>query len=142
MFGKSIKAILTTGILAAGIATSTTGAANAGSNFNLHVGGGHGIGTFIGHGGSYGFKRSHGYKNRYGYKRHHGFKKSKQAHRRGCSPRHALHKAYNIGLNQPHVKRVNHKKIVVVGYNRGHLAKVVFKRKGHGCKVIKTSGLY
>lgn len=126
MFVNSIKTFLAVGIVAAGAAVSTTTTANAGSSFGVYIGNGYGSG--INHG-----SRKH---------RNHGYKKSGYGHRRGCGPRRALNKAYHAGLARPHIARINHKKIVVVGYSRGHHAKVVFKRKGHSCKVIKTRGLY
>lgn len=132
MFVNSIKTFLAVGIVAAGAAVSTPLTANAGNSFGIYIGNGHGSGINYGH-------RSHGY---HGKHRGHGFKSSGYKKHRGCGPRRALNKAYRVGVNRPHIARINHKKIVVVGYSRGHHAKVVFKRKGHGCKVIKTRGLY
>ena len=132
MFVNSIKTFLAVGIVAAGAAVSTTSTANAGSNFGVYIGNGYGSGIHYG-------SRKH---RNHGYHRGHGYKKHSYGHRRGCGPRKALNKAYRVGLVRPHIARINHKKIVVVGYSRGHHAKVVFKRKGYGCKVIKTRGLY
>ena len=123
MFMKSIKTFLAVGVVAAGAAVSTTGAANAGGNFSLYIGNGYGGGIHYGNG-----YRRHSYGHRH--------------HRRGCGPRRALNKAYRIGVNRPHISRINHRKIAVVGYNHGFPAKVVFKRTHRGCKVIKTRGLY
>lgn len=137
MFVNSIKTFLAVGIVAAGAAFSTTSTANAGSSFGVYIGNGHGSGINYGHRsqGYYGAPRKHGYKRK-AHKRH-GF-----IGHRGCDPRSALNKAYRVGVNRPHIARINQNKIVVVGYNRGHHAQVVFKRKGQGCKVIKTRGLY
>ena len=124
MFVNSFKSILAVAVVAAGAAFSTTGSANAGSNFGVYIGGGHG-GVYVGSGyGNYGY---HG-----GHRRHRGH----------CGPRRALNKAWNMGVNRPHIKRVGGKRIVVVGYNRGHRAKVVFKRHSRHCRVLKTRGLY
>lgn len=131
MFVNSIKTFLAVGIVAVGAAVTTTGTANAGSSFGVYIGSGHGNGVYYGNRK----QRNHG------YNRGHGYKKSGYGHRRGCNPRRALNKAYRVGVNRPHIARINHKKIVVVGYNYGHPAKVVFKRKGHGCKILKTRGL-
>lgn len=131
MFINSIKTFLAVGIVAAGAAVSTTSTANAGSSFGIYIGNGHG-------GGIQYNNRKH---RNHGYNRGHGYKRQGYVQRRGCAPRRALNKAYRIGLNRPHIARINHRKIVVVGYNYGHPAKVVFKRKGHGCKIIKTRGL-
>jgi predicted NBD/HSP70 family sugar kinase len=134
MFVKSIKTFLAVGIVAAGAAVSTTGTANAGSSFGIYIGNGYGSGIHYNNRKH----RNHGYNGGHGYRHYgHGY-----GHRRGCGPRRALNKAYRVGLNRPHIARINHRKIVVVGYNYGHPAKVVFKRKGHGCKIIKTRGLY
>lgn len=124
MFNKSIKSILAAAILATGAAVSTTTTANAGGSFGVYIGSGHGSGI-------------HYQKPRV---RHH-YRKKRHTSRRACAPRRALNKAYRIGVNRPHIARINHKRIVVVGYNYGHPAKVVFKRKGHGCKIIATRGL-
>ena len=132
MFVNSIKTFLAVGIVAAGAAVSTTSTANADSSFGIYIGNGYGNGIH------YGSRKHHNH----GYNRGHGYKQSRYGHRRGCGPRRALNKAYRVGVNRPHIARINHKKIVVVGYNYGHPAKVVFKRKGHGCKIIKTRGLY
>ena len=132
MFVNSIKTFLAVGIVAAGAAVSTTGTANAGSSFGIYIGNGYGNGIHYG-------KRKH---HNHGYHHGHSYKRQGYTKSRKCGPQRALNKAYRIGVNHPHIARINHKKIVVVGYNRGHSAKVVFKRKGHGCKVIKTRGLY
>lgn len=135
MFIKSIKTILAAGIVATGAAVATvttTTTANAGSNFSLFIGNGHGGGVH--------YKKRH--KSQKHYRRGHGYKRNGYSQRgRGCGPRRALNTAYRVGVNRPHVARINNKRIVVVGYNRGHPAKVVFKRSGHGCKIIKARGL-
>ena len=124
MFGRSIKTILAAGILATGMAVSATGATHAASDFNIYVGSGYGDNSHFGSGHA-------------GFHSKKGFKKSKFRFKRKCGPRRALKKAYSIGLKKPHIKRIGHQKISVVGHNRGHLAKVVFLRTKHGCKVIK-----
>lgn len=130
MFVKSAKSILAVAVVAAGAAFATTGIANAGSSFGVYIGGGHG-GYHGGHGGAY----YGGYGPGYGY--HGGYR-----HRGHCGPRRALNKAWHMGVNRPHIKRVGGKRIVVVGFNRGHRAKVVFKRHSRHCRVLKTRGLY
>lgn len=124
MFGKSIKSFLTVAVVAAGAAFATANTAEAGSKFGVYIGGGHG-GVYVGHGNNY----RHNYRG--GHRKH-----------RACGPRRALNKAWHMGVNRPHISRVNGRKIVVVGYNRGYRAKVVFKRGSRGCRVIRTRGLY
>lgn len=141
MFVNSIKTFLAVGIVAVGAAISTTSTANASSSFGIYIGNGHGGGINYGHrsGGHYG--KHHGKYRGHGYKNH-GYKRSGYGQQRGCGPHQALNKAFQFGVNHPHIARINHNKIVVVGYSRGHQAQVVFKRKGHGCRVVKTRGLY
>lgn len=133
MFKKSIKSFVAAAIIASGAAVASTGSANAGNSFGAFVGSDHSNVIQINHVK----RRSHG------HKRFHGKKVFKRKHHRraACGPRRALNKAYRIGVNRPHVARINHKRIVVLGYNRGHPAKVVFKRSRHGCKIIKARGL-
>jgi len=128
MFKNNFKSLIAIATIAFGSAF-TAAPANAG-NFSLHIGNGYGGAIHFGTGG----------------KRHynHGYKKPRHVYRSNgyhCGPRHALKRAYNLGLYDPHVARVNHKKIVVKGWNRGYPAKVVFKRTNHGCKIIKARGL-
>ncbi|MEM9277366.1 MAG: hypothetical protein AAGA76_02190 [Pseudomonadota bacterium] len=123
MLTKSIKSILAVAVVATG-AAFTTSSANAGGNFGVYIGNGHGGGIYYNngyHGGGY---------HAYGHKQ------------RKCNPRRALNKAYRMGVYKPHVTRVNHKRIVVKGYNHGHRAKVVFKRHSKHCRVLNTRGLY
>lgn len=124
MFGKSLKSILAVALVAGGAAFSTTTSANAGGSYGVYIGGGHG-GLYIGSGGHYG--------PRYGVRGH--------RHRGYCGPRRAINKAWRMGVNRPHIQRVNGHKIVVAGFNHGHRAKVVFKRDSHRCRVIRTRGL-
>jgi tRNA A-37 threonylcarbamoyl transferase component Bud32 len=131
MFTNSIKTILAAGIIAAGAAVTTTTTANAGSSFGIYIGSGHGHGIHSTRKYRQKGHRSH----RFNGKRH-GIRHA------ACGPRRALNKAYRVGVNRPHVARINHKKIVVVGYSRGYPAKVVFKRKSRGCKIIRTRGLH
>jgi len=131
MFTKSLKTVLAAGVLAVGAATTMAAPANAGGNFGVYIGGSHGGGIYIGkhHGQRYsGHRRD--------YRRHY-----RRDHRRSCNPRRALNKAYRYGLNRPHIQRVNNRKIVVVGKNRGHRAKIVFSRHGRGCQIIRTRGI-
>lgn len=136
MFRQSIKSLLAAGIIATGAGIAATSTANAGSSFGIYIGNGHGGGIHY----NQGHKRykgkhynRHGSINRKGYGSHHQV--------RGCGPRHALDKAYNVGVDRPHIARINNKRIVVVGYNRGYPAKVVFKRYGYGCEIIGARGL-
>ncbi len=126
MFGKSIKSALSIAVVVAGAAFSTTNVAQAGGNYGVYIGGGHHGGIYFGNGGHH---RRHHYR---GGNRNRGH----------CGPRRALRKAWNLGVNRPHVARVNRRAIAVVGYSHGHRAKVVFKRNSHHCRVIKTRGLY
>lgn len=128
MFNKFFKSTLAIITIAAG-AGFAAAPANAG-NFSLYIGNGYGGGVHYSTGGKRHY--NHGYKKQRHYNRGHG-------HR--CGPRRALNRAYHLGLYDPHIARVNHKKIVVKGWNRGYPAKVVFKRTHRGCKVIKARGL-
>jgi hypothetical protein len=125
MFTKSLKSILAVAAIAGGAAFSIAGSAQAGNDFGVYIGGGH-SGIYIGNGGHYKQQiRRHG-------PRHRGF----------CGPRRAVKKAWRMGVNRPHIQRVNGRKIVVTGYSHGHRAKVVFKRDSKRCRVIRTRGLY
>ncbi|MEM9329910.1 MAG: hypothetical protein AAGA53_01210 [Pseudomonadota bacterium] len=122
MFKNAFKSMLAVAVVATGAAFTTT-SANAGGNFGIYIGNGHGGGIYYKHGGHY----------KSGYHAH-GPRK--------CNPRRALNKAYRMGVYRPHVTRVNHNRIVVKGYNHGHAAKVVFKRQSKHCRVLKTRGIY
>lgn len=124
MLTKSLKSILAVATIASTAAFASVGTANAGS-VNLYIGG-PGVGVHFGSG-----KR-----HRNVYRGHH----RPRAHR-VCKPRRALNKAWNMGVNRPHIKRVGRNRIVVVGYNYGHRAKVVFARQGRHCPVIRTRGI-
>ncbi len=124
MFSKSVKSILAAVVLASSAALAPTTSAQAGGNFGVYIGNGHS--------GVY-FNNGHRH-NRYVTRGH--------RHRGFCAPRRALRKAWNMGVNRPHVARVNGERIVVAGFNRGHRAKVVFKRGSKHCRVIRTRGLY
>jgi len=135
MFAKSVKTILASAVVMTGAVFSTTGSANAGGNFGVYIGGGHNGGIYFGTGGHH---KGYGHKTRHRPKYSHGYH-----HKKGrCGPRRALRKAWRMGLHDPHIARVNHRAIAVVGYNHGYRAKVVFKRHSKHCKVIKTRGLY
>lgn len=124
MFGKSFKSVLAAVVVASTAALAPTTSANAGSNFGVYIGGGH-SGVYIGNN-----HRAPRYRS--GVRRgHNGI----------CGPRRALNKAWRMGVNRPHVARVNGKKIVIAGFNRGHRAKVVFKRGSNHCRVLRTRGL-
>ncbi|MEM7069289.1 MAG: hypothetical protein AAF478_10430 [Pseudomonadota bacterium] len=130
MLSKSVKSILVVAVLATS-ATVSTSMAHAGGYFSFYLG--HNpVQVHKPHGGNYYY--GGGY-NPYLYS--HGGQRP-----RACNPRRALNKAYRMGLYNPHITRVNHKKIVVKGYSHGYPAKVVFKRHSGRCKVIKTRGLY
>jgi len=124
MFGTSFKSILAAAVVASTASLGTAGVANAGSSFSLHIGNGY-------HGGYYAPRRHAPRIHR-----------SHNRHGKRCGPRRALNKAWRMGINQPHIARVNGRKIVVAGYNHGYRAKVVFKRGSRNCRVIKTRGLY
>lgn len=126
MFAKSIKSALAVAVIATGAAFAPTGSANAGGNFGVYIGDGYGSGVYFGNGGH----RRHGHYG--GHRRNRGV----------CAPRRALKKAWRMGVNRPHVSRVNGRKIVVAGFNRGHRAKVVFKRNSGHCRVLRTRGLH
>lgn len=123
MSNKTIKSTIIAGILAFGTAFSVTTPAQAGSNFSVYIGGGHGSGIH--------------YSGK--VRRHHGH--YTQHRRAACFPRRALKKAYRYGLDHPRIQRINNRRIVVRGFNRGYPAKIVFKRNGHGCQIIKTRGI-
>lgn len=124
MIKNSVKSIMAVAVIAVGAAFATSNPANAGS-IGVYIGGGHG-GVYYGTG--------HG--------RYNGHYGGPRRHRGHCGPRRALNKAWNMGVNHPHIKRIGENRIVVVGYNRGHRAKVVFKRHSRHCRIIKTRGLY
>ncbi len=123
MFTKSIRTVLAAGVLALGTAATTTAPAQADGRIGVYIGSG-GSGIYFNSGG----RRHHGHRYR--------------GHRRfSCGPRRAVNKAYRWGMNNPRVKRVNKRRIVVTGWNRGHRARMVFSRHGRGCPVIKARGI-
>jgi len=141
MFNKSVKSILAACALVAGATFAVPASAG---NFNVYIGSGYsGVHAAPGHNQKYkhfygnGFQKHHRKHRGYGHKY-----KNRVVHKGFCGPRRALRKAWHMGVNQPHIARLNKRKVVVVGYNRGHAAKVVFKRNSHRCKVIKARGLY
>lgn len=141
MFMKSAKSVLA----AVAITVGATFAAPAmaewpGNSENLYVGGSYG-GLHIGIGQVHKPAQHVGHKH-YKHRKHRNHYGHAVRQRGHCGPRRALHKAWNIGVNRPHIARLNNERIVVVGYNRGHRAKVVFKRNSHHCRVIKTRGIY
>ena len=134
MLGKSVKSILTIAVVAAGATFSAANTAQAGGNFGVYFGNGHGGGIYNGNGGH----RRHNYYGGHRRQQFHGG----YGRRHSCGPRRALRKAWNMGVNRPHISRVNGRRIAVVGFSHGHRAKVVFKRHSRNCRVIKTRGLY
>lgn len=62
-------------------------------------------------------------------------------HRAACTPREAVRKAWRIGLNRPGVRRIDNRRIVVTGFNRGHRASLVFARHTPRCRVIASRGI-
>ncbi|MBL4891869.1 MAG: hypothetical protein JKX91_08600 [Rhizobiaceae bacterium] len=100
--------------------------------------GGHG--RHGGHGG-YGKHGRHGKHGGYGGHGGWGGNGGYGHNNYGCSPRRAVGKAWNMGLNNPHVKRVGRRHIVVKGGYRGSRAKVVFSRYG-GCRVVNFERNY
>jgi len=140
MFNTSAKSILAALTLVAGASFSVPASAEWAGYIESYSGPVHGSAQV---GSSYIQEPKKHVGNRYQKHRKHNRHYNKHVGHRGhCGPRRALRKAWNLGLNRPHVARINKRKIVVVGYNYGHAAKVVFKRNSQRCKVIKTSGLY
>ncbi len=124
MFTKSIKTLLAVAVVATGGALSTS-VANAGGGFGFYFGTGHRQAPTIYY--------NHGYNP--------GYYVPAPRHR-VCNPRRALNNAYRMGVYNPHITRVNDRKIVVKGYSHGHRAKVVFKHHSKHCRVLKTRGIY
>ncbi|OCP09260.1 MULTISPECIES: hypothetical protein [unclassified Ensifer] len=56
-------------------------------------------------------------------------------HRGYCSPRDALRRAWRLGFHRSRVERVAHSRIVVVGWRRGYMSRVVFAN-AYGCPRI------
>ncbi|MBV7517652.1 hypothetical protein [Ensifer sp. ENS12] len=56
-------------------------------------------------------------------------------HRGYCSPREALGRAWRRGFHRARVERVTHSRVVVVGWRRGYLSRVVFAN-AYGCPRI------
>lgn len=122
---NSFKSLAAAAVVAVTAALVPTTSAQAGGKVGVYIGGGHG-GVYIGN----------------GHRRHHHYSQGYRRPAGKCGPRRALNKAWRMGVNRPHVSRVNGRKIVVAGFNRGHRAKVVFKRGSRHCRVIRTRGLY
>lgn len=142
MFGTGIKTILASGFVAATMFAFSAPIANAGS-LEITIGA-DGYSSFrveeagYRHGEKRGYDRGHG-RNNHGYRGHRGRDgRGYGRHhnrRQGCSPRRAVNKAWNMGLNRPHIHRVGGKHIVVKGRYRGSRSKIVFARYG-GCQVV------
>lgn len=140
MFGTGIKTILASGLLAATM-FGFSGASASAANLELTLGfDGQGIQiqeAGFRHGDENWRGRGHG--RRHGgigrhHKRHGGYSRHNRR-RKGCSPRRAVDKAWNMGLNRPHIHRVGDRHIVVKGRYHGSRTKIVFGRFG-GCKVV------
>lgn len=58
-----------------------------------------------------------------------------------CRPRRAVNKAWNMGMNRPGIRRIGEHRIVVVGWHRGHRAKLVFDRWSPRCRVLRARGI-
>lgn len=56
-------------------------------------------------------------------------------HRGYCSPREALRKAWRYGFRRARVDRVTHSRVVVIGWRRGYMSRVVFAN-AYGCPRI------
>ena len=56
-------------------------------------------------------------------------------HRGYCSSREALRRAWRLGFYRARVERVTHSRVVVVGWRRGFLSRVVFAN-AYGCPRI------
>lgn len=141
MFNKSIKSILVACTLVAGATIAVPASAG---DLSIYIGSGHGS-VHVGPVHNQKYRHHHGnvfHKDFHKQRKHNRKYKNRVVHRGSCGPRRALRKAWHMGVNQPHIARLNKRKVVVVGYNRGHAAKVVFKRNSHRCKVIKARGLY
>ncbi|MFK5979686.1 MAG: hypothetical protein QM488_12455 [Rhizobiaceae bacterium] len=158
MFGSGIKKILSKTLASALVAATMFGAsaplANAGNGMNapinltfagqedfkvqkVH----HRSGRRDGRRHGYGHGRRHGYQGGYGRGRGHGGYDRHRGRGYGCSPHRAVNRAWNMGLNNPHVKRVGRRHIVVKGRYQGARAKVVFSRYG-GCRVVNFERNY
>lgn len=145
MFGSGIKTLLKTTLASTLVAAAMFGAsastANAGSlDVAIGLGGPGGISIqSVGYGGhkkKWDRQDRHGRRGGYGGHGRHGSYGGGRSHRnKGCSPRRAVRKAWNMGLNHPHVKRVGRRHIVVKGGYHGSRAKIVFSRYGR-CQVV------
>jgi hypothetical protein len=131
MFAKSVKGICAAAAIAAAISSVSPMAQAAGYAHDYTTAGrGHSpghppqVGTDWRGGPGYG----HGYPDRY--------------YGRGvCQPQEAVHKALRFGMHRPGVERISARAIVVVGWNRGHRAKITFERYTPYCRVLETRGI-
>ncbi|MBL4725278.1 MAG: hypothetical protein JKY83_01115 [Rhizobiaceae bacterium] len=141
MFGTGIKTLLSSALVAATMFGASAPLANAANGMNAPIN--------LAFAGQQDFKiqkvnHRHGRRHGYGHSRRHGGRHGYRGHGRnnyGCSPRRAVNRAWNMGLNNPHVKRVGKRHIVVKGGYRGSRAKVVFSRFG-GCQVVNFERKY
>jgi hypothetical protein len=125
--------------LAGALGLSATGNANAGSlGIDLYLGNGTGI-YYSGNGNHYRRNNRNGYSTpshyRPNYNRRDNYRH--QPRRQVCGPRRAVKKAYRLGLNNPQVRRIEQRRIVVSGYKYGYRAKLVFKRYSR-CHLIQA----
>jgi len=115
MFKQLAKTLCVVAALGAAGVAAPTAASAGGLNASVSIGSGGVDVQLVGH-------RHH---------RRHG-----HWERRGCSPRHAVRKArHRFGLHRAHIRRVNHRAVVVAGRKHGHRAVVRFARQ-RGCPVI------
>lgn len=56
-------------------------------------------------------------------------------HRGFCSPRQAMRKAWRLGFRRARAERITHSRVVVVGWRRGYVSRVVFAN-ARGCPRI------
>lgn len=128
---KSVKARVAAAIIALGAVATAAPASAGGLNVDLYLGlpgGGYYQG---GHWQKQHRPPQHYRSQRRDYGRHHA----------SCSPHEAVRKAHWLGLRHAGVQRVDHRRIVVTGFNRGHRAKIVFARQSPRCSIINSRGI-
>lgn len=126
---KTIALSAIIGIGALGGVATTTATAEAGGNVQFHANSNGAFGIYIGPGGG-------GYYN--GPRRHHRYERPHRRHydRGFCKPRKAVRKARRMGLRRAHIKRVNNRKVVVVGRMDGYRERMVFANV-RGCPRVR-----
>jgi hypothetical protein len=129
MFAKSLKGIVTAMAIAASM-VQISPVAHAAGFADYQTAGARGYGP--------GHSRNEGWHG----DRHHAQPPYDRYGRRGvCQPREAVHKALRFGMHRPGVARISQRAIVVVGWNRGHRAKITFARYTPYCRVLDARGI-